>query len=226
MNFQSLAVASPLTISPVVLIALTQIQQFTVRLSTTTIKCRATPIRRLVGNKKILPYLIDLIGPSLRLDHQYALLMKSTSPPLDLHGGGTPYCTSEYYHFKDNRFYCGLTVASFALTDVPPDTGGFCCVPGSHKSNLRLPPEFEDVNNPAEWVVHVPVRRGDVVLFPETLTHGSLRWKGKHERRTLLFKYCPGHILWEKGSPFTSLDYEWEEHQKQLLRAPYFRANS
>jgi ectoine hydroxylase-related dioxygenase (phytanoyl-CoA dioxygenase family) len=152
--------------------------------------------------------------------------MKSISSPLELHGGGTPYSAYGYYNFKDNRFFCGFTVASFTLTDAPPGTGGFCCIPDSHKSNLPLPAEFTDLDNPADCIVQVPARRGDVILFPEALTHGSLSWKGDHERRALLFKYCPRHILQESGPPSLYQHYEWEEHQRDLLRSPYLRGNS
>lgn len=182
------------------------------------------PIRKLVGHEKILPYMLELIGDDLRLDHQYAIFMKSD--PLyrgrhTLHGGGTPYSPSQYYHFRDGRFFNGLTVASFCLTDVPLGAGGFCCIPGSHKSNLPLPPAYESAADPPGCVVHVPMTAGDALLFTEALTHGALTWKARHERRALLFKYCPGHLQWEKRSPFTSHDYPWDACQRRLLEQPY-----
>ena len=69
------------------------------------------PIRKLVGHEKILPYLIELMGPTLRLDHHYAILMNSKGSALPLHGGATPYDPSQYFCFRDDRFYCGVTVA-------------------------------------------------------------------------------------------------------------------
>ena len=182
------------------------------------------PIRRLVGHQKILSHLIELIGPRLRLDHQYAILMKPhdrAGVSHDLHGGGTPYDHSQCYEFRNGRFYNGLTVASFALTDTPAGAGGFCCIPGSHKSNLDLPEEMADLTRPADCVVQPALHGGDVLIFTEALTHGCLKWKAEHERRALLFKYCPGHLQWEKGSPFTSKNYEWDEHQRLLLTPPY-----
>lgn len=182
------------------------------------------PIRRLVGHEKILPYMIELIGPDLRLDHQYAIIMKSDSQYRGrhiLHSGGTPYNPSQYYHFRDHRFHNGLTVASFCLTDVPPGAGGFCCIPGSHKSNIPLPEIYASATEPPECVVQIPMSAGDVLLFTEALTHGALTWEAEHQRRALLFKYCPGHLQWEKKSPFASSDHPWNDCQRQLLELPY-----
>src|SRR5947209_18022427 len=87
------------------------------------------PVRRLVGHKKVLPYLIDIIGPGVRLDHQFAILMKAGPSDDPLHGGNTPHSEGEYYNFRNNRIYSGLTVVSFALSDAPPGGGGLCVVP-------------------------------------------------------------------------------------------------
>ena len=34
------------------------------------------PFKKLIDHPKILPYLIELIGPSVRLDHDYAIFMQ------------------------------------------------------------------------------------------------------------------------------------------------------
>jgi hypothetical protein len=182
------------------------------------------PIRRLVGHKRILPYLLELLGPSPRLDHQYAILTRAVSASMPLHGGATPHSAYGYYNYKDQRFFCGFVVVSFALTDAPPGAGGFCCIPGSHKSNLPLPEGLINLDDPDECIAQIPVRKGDVILFPEALTHGTLKWTADHERRAVLFKYAPRHIVWENEAPFVTYDYEWEEHQKELLRAPHLES--
>ena len=46
--------------------------------------------------------------------------------------------------------YNGLTVASWALTDMLPAQGGFCCIPGSHKSNFSCPSQLKVVKNAPE----------------------------------------------------------------------------
>jgi hypothetical protein len=183
------------------------------------------PIRKLVGHETILPCMIEIIGPTLRLDHQYAILMRSKPATAGhyLHCGGTPYDPVHSYHFRNGRFFSGLTTVSYALTDVPEGAGGFCCIPGSHKSSVQRPRHFSDVSNSAECLVHVPLKRGDAVIFTEALTHGSLPWKTEddRERRALLFKYCPGYMQWEKRPQLPSMEHKWKEHQKYLLEPPY-----
>src|SRR5215475_7283696 len=181
------------------------------------------PIRRLVGHQRIMPYLLELMGPTLRLDHAFALLMKPDSRGLPLHGTSTPYNPTEFYHFRNNRFFTGLTTVSVSLTDAPPGAGGFCCIPGSHKSNLPLPQELVNLNEPSDCVVQLPLRRGDMVVFPESLAHGTIPWKGHNERRQLLFKYCPGHMQWMKRWPLVSKVYEWTPDQMEFLRDSWFR---
>jgi hypothetical protein len=188
------------------------------------------PLRKLVGHDKILPYMIDLIGPRLRLDHQYAIMMraKPESAGHTLHSGGTPYEPVHSYQVRDGGCFSGVTTVSYALTDVLPGGGGFCCIPGSHKSSVRLPRHFMDVAHPPECVVHIPLKKGDAVIFTEALTHGALPWKSEMdgERRAVLFKYCPGHMQWETRPQLPSKNYEWQEHQKYLLMPAYYRFRS
>ena len=45
------------------------------------------PFKRLIDHPKILPYLLDLLGPHVRLDHDYALFMEKGQGRGGLHGG-------------------------------------------------------------------------------------------------------------------------------------------
>lgn len=156
--------------------------------------------RRLADNPRLQPYLAAILGAGYRLDHQYAILMKrgkTSSSTHGLHGGATPYEPEAYYAaFSDGRFLCPLLAVSFALTDATAETGGFCCIPGSHKSNFALPPGLQQIENPPACVQQIEVQAGDVVLFTEAVVHGCLAWKAPFERRALMFKYCPAYVQW------------------------------
>ena len=128
-------------------------------------------IRKLVGHETILPYMIELIGPTLRLDHQYAILMRPKLAAANLLCDGTAYDPVRSYHFKNGWIFSGLTTVFYALTDIPVGTGGFCCIPGSHKSSIPPPPYFADVSNPVQCIVQVPLKSGDAVIFTEALAH-------------------------------------------------------
>lgn len=177
--------------------------------------------RRLIDHAGIVPYLRELLGEGLRLDHEYGIFMREGAPELRLHGGATPYDPAQYYHFRNERMYCGLTVVSYALADAGPGDGGFCCIPGSHKSNVACPPAFKSMERTGPWLAHVPQKAGSALIFTEALTHGTLPWKAAHERRSLLFKYSPGHQSWAKRY-LTGPSLEgFTDVQQRLLEPPY-----
>jgi hypothetical protein len=155
--------------------------------------------RALIAHPKVTPYLYALVGDRCRLDHDYLDIIRSGLGPIGatLHGGGTPHDPSQSYRVIDGRMYNGLIVVVYALKDVNPGDGGFACVPGSHKANFRLPAEWALMGEKlADCVSPVLCKAGDAVLFTEALTHGTLPWHGKDERRSVFFKYSPHFQSW------------------------------
>ena len=179
------------------------------------------PFRRLVGHRSVAAHLGALVGPGFRLDHQYAIFQRPGGAANPLHNGGTPFDPSQYYLVRDGRIYNGLVVVAFALTDVPPGAGGFCCVPGSHKSSFPLPRGLAQLSGPDAIVEQVPLRAGDALIFSEALTHGALPWSADHERRMLLFKYCPGHMRWHGGPEAPSANGSGDDRLERILAPPY-----
>jgi len=103
-----------------------------------------------------------------------------------------------FYHYVDGKMFSGLTVATFALTDVPEGSGGLAVIPGSHKSNFPVPEDIRMLRRSSPIVTQVPTKAGDCVIFTERLIHGTLPWQGPGIRRTLFLKYAPGSLTWEK----------------------------
>ncbi len=156
----------------------------------------ARRFRDLMDHSAVLEIVRETCGPNVRLDHVYGIVMGTNTPGLGLHGGGTPFDPAQHYRVDAGRIRTGLIAAQWALVDHPPGGGGFMCVPGSHKSGFPLPSTFD-----RELAVQVPLHAGDVVVFTEALTHGTLPWQGAEQRRTLLYKYSPGnsaysHVQW------------------------------
>lgn len=188
--------------------------------------------RDLMDHPRVLPILRDVLGDTMRLDHDYAIFLEPGHTGLELHGpNGKPFDPCHYYIYRDGQIYCGLTVATFALTDVPPGAGGLALIPGSHKSNFKLPVDIRRFQRPHPIVQQIPMKAGDCVIFPEALFHGTQPWKGPGIRRTLFFKYAPGNISWEKRNylpvPHTpaveALQAELNETQQILIDAPSAR---
>jgi ectoine hydroxylase-related dioxygenase (phytanoyl-CoA dioxygenase family) len=184
--------------------------------------------RDAIDNPNVLPYLTAMLGDSLRLDHDYAIISEAGDAYLHLHGGNTPYDPAQYYHTQNGRLYCGLTVASYALVDIPAGEGGFVCVPGSHKANFPLPSDLREYQKESPLLCQVPMEAGDCILFTEALTHGTLPWRGKHHRRSLFYKYSPKHLSWAGRyyapgagrASFAEVESLLTERQRILLDPP------
>ena len=57
-------------------------------------------------------------------------------------------------------------------------------------------------------------------MFTEALTHGTASWRGKHQRRTLLYKYCQSQVAYGNTRVKMPEGIELSERQKILFREP------
>jgi hypothetical protein len=174
-----------------------------------------------MAHPRTLNILKTMIGGWLRLDHAYGLQMDTLTVERgdvrpNLHGGPLEDNGEHHYQWYNGKMYNGLTVVMYALKDVNPGDGGFICVPGSHKANMDFKPPVD-----SHIVVNPSLKAGDMLIFTEALVHGSDAWTSPDKRRSLLYKYSPGHSTW-------AIPGQWEELQslaandlqRDLLRAP------
>ncbi len=180
----------------------------------------------LLDHPKLMPILRFRLGDCFRLDRIYGMYMREGMPRGQLHadyGATSPTAKvkpGEYYPFRDNQILNGFVVVTYNLADTGPEHGGFCCIPGSHKSNFKLPQQIADApeDSPAVIVPNAPA--GSAILFTEALTHGTAAWRGKHQRRSLLYKYCVSHIAWKGQRVAQPEGIALTERQKILFREP------
>lgn len=176
----------------------------------------APAFRALIDHPAVLEVVVELCGPYVRLDHVYGIIMAPGTSGLALHGGATPFDPAQYYVVTEGRIHCGLVAAQWALVDHPAGGGGFCCVPGSHKASFVLPNGYQ-----RDLVREVSLAAGDVVVFTEALTHGTIPWSGPGQRRTLLYKYSPGSSTWAEDQRWPAeLLQALSPRQKLLLQPP------
>lgn len=172
--------------------------------------------RRLLVHPHIIPYLNEMMGKGFRHDHGPLLIgMKVGSEGHYLHGSGEPYSPVVAYHHQNGRMFCGGVTVAWQLRDVNPGDGGFAIVPGSHKSNYPCPPGVRSVERDMGLVKQISMKAGDVLFFAECATHGTLPWKGKGERRSVLYKYAARHIARAAG-PDATPESRWGEWTKEL----------
>jgi ectoine hydroxylase-related dioxygenase (phytanoyl-CoA dioxygenase family) len=183
----------------------------------------------LLDNPRVSAVLEETVDPDFRLDHEYVHVLRpgigaTGLSSAVLHGGGTPFDHSQYFHFHDGRSYSGLTVVAYFLRDVNPGDGGLAVVPGSHKANLPLPPDWTGLDEPHPIVRAVTGPAGTAVVFTEALTHGTLPWRGAGERRTLFYKFSPHPVSWawryHDAGDFEGLT----DRQRRILEAPNGRS--
>ena len=175
----------------------------------------------LIDHPCVLPYLVELIGPRLRADHDYCIFMRSGADGQNIHGGPMRYESDHWYHYHDGVMRNGLMVATWVLNDAEPGDGGFVCIPGSHKTNFidAVPRDVLTQEYRPDYVIQPELRAGDVLLFTEALIHGTATWRGSQERRALLYKYSPPHSSWAKV-PYNLQHYPTASPQQQRLMAP------
>jgi hypothetical protein len=176
----------------------------------------------LIDHPRIVPYLIELLGPKVRIDHGYCIFMTRGGSGGSLHGGETDRSPDHWYRYRDGVMRNGLTVVTYFLTHSNVGDGGFCCVPGSHKSNLvaNLPRDVSTFERPAHYVAQPEVEAGDALIFTEALIHGTMPWTADHERRAFLYKYSPGHSSWSQSYYDPDKYPNVTEQQKRIMAPP------
>jgi hypothetical protein len=183
------------------------------------------PFRDLLVHPKAIPYLDTLHGRGWRMDHSpFALFSTRGAEGLILHGPGHHYFGLAAYHYKNGQMRTGMVVLQYQLADVNEGDGGFCCVPGSHKANYPLPRELQLWQQDQELVLNIACRKGDLLIFDEATTHGTLPWRADHERRSLLYRYSPHYLHYAGGYHQTSFPgwvEELTEAQRAVLEPPY-----
>jgi hypothetical protein len=185
-----------------------------------------SPCLALVDLDTTLPYMLELLGPNVRLDHDYCLFMRKLDQQRHgLHGGpygGTHLEADHWYRYHDGVIRNGLTVFTFCLAAAGPGDGGFTCIPGSHKSGFvpGIPPEVKGLQVDAHYISQPVLEAGDCLIFTEALIHGTRKWTAEHERRALLYKFSPGHSSWSPRYPDADSYPGISERQRQIMAPP------
>ena len=182
--------------------------------------------QRLMDHPGIVSYLAELLGPYVRIDHDYSIFMQKGGSAGRLHGGPTMQggvkAADHWYRYHDGVMRNGLTVFTYCLSHAGPGDGGFGCVPGSHKSNFTncIPDDVRHWERRPHFVRQVEVEAGDVIIFTEALVRGTVPWKADHERRSLLYKYSPGHSSWSQSYYDADAYPDATEQQRRLMVPP------
>lgn len=95
---------------------------------------------------------------------------------------------------ETDTFRNGLVAVAYELEDTTCNNGGFCCLPGSHKSHYPVPRDWVDLSQGVHPMIQrIPAAAGTAIIFTESLAHGTLPWTVPNRRTTLFYKYTPAH---------------------------------
>jgi ectoine hydroxylase-related dioxygenase (phytanoyl-CoA dioxygenase family) len=177
----------------------------------------ARSLTNLMDHEAVLPVVREVNGEYARLDHSYGIHMNPGTAGLWVHGGATPFDAAQYYGVHQGRIHCGLIGVQWALVDHPRGSGGFCCIPGSHKGEFVRP---DSIDYGHSLIQEVELRAGDVVFFTEAITHGTLPWNAPYVRRSIFFKYSPGSSAYNLGLPVPSDRFGYLTPTQQRLCQP------
>ena len=179
----------------------------------------------LIDHPKTMAIMRLQLGDCFRLDRIFGMRMKKGMPSGPLHsdyGASEPFTkalSSQPYFQPGHQALHGFGVAAFNLTDCGPETGGLCCIPGSHNSHIKLPKSIRDGS--VDDVVEVPnAPAGSVTFFSEATTHGTMAWRADHERRSLLYKYCASQLTWSRSRVTAPTGIDLTTRQTRLLEEP------
>lgn len=154
------------------------------------------------AHPKLVPLVEEIVGGAVRLEESEAIinrrdpgvdqatLLSRQKHPTGFHRGTTP--TWGCYYEAD-QFHCLFVKTLAYLTDVGPDDGGTCVIPGSHrmtwKKELMTRAALEDES---EKLIHqIEAKAGSVLLFAESLIHSTTLIKSDIERVILVSGYTP-----------------------------------
>lgn len=186
--------------------------------------CR--PFRRLLAHPKLRPYLTELLGPGWRMDHAPQMFIADKGAEgLILHGAGQSAPQGPAFHqYANGHIRCGMISLEYMLAPVGDGDGGFAIVPGSHKANLRPTEEVLRYQAAQDLVLTPTFEAGDLLIFNEAAVHGTMPWRGAHQRRALLYRYSPSWLNWQHATYVTTQApwvAELDEAERAVLEPPY-----
>jgi hypothetical protein len=146
------------------------------------------PFRKMLAHPPVVQRLNWMIGPGFResFEPMCCIYPKGTT------GGSLHGQSVGAYSIINGRPWVDNVNVAWALHDEAPgfgeNSGGFVCVPGSHKGMVAMPrPKTTSIDLPQ--VYKPALKAGDVLLFGGVI-HGTTAWRSDWHRRTVIQFMC------------------------------------
>jgi hypothetical protein len=168
-------------------------------------------------------------GEEYRLDHAFLINQDfNDNIPNDLHGKSFGKNMSHYYLFNaqdhiDKPCFTrtGQLSIGIVLKGQNSNTGGFCYIPGSHKTAYQVSGQnvLEKIleNKNFDDYLNVPnLNPGDLIAMPESLIHGQTKMKMGNRR----IVYC---MFFPLGNKFKNFSSEYKNIQSITDNPEYLK---
>jgi len=189
--------------------------------------------KSILAHPRLVPLFHGIMGKGYRLDHlPFVIAQDKGAEGFQLHGGTVDCTSGDYnphlaYTCHNGFIRSALMGCNVMLTDHDAGFGGFCVVPGSHKSNFKMPPGMVDGEKYKEFIQQPATKAGDVVLFSEGTVHGAMAWTQEFQRRVCLYRFSPatnvyGRSYFTENGKWPAKMYEgMNDAERAVLEPPY-----
>eukprot|EP01083_Nonionella_stella_P096857 272313_1 len=190
--------------------------------------------RKILAHPRLRPLFHGILGKGYRMDHlPFVIAQDKGAEGFQLHGGTIDCNSGQYnpylaYTCHNDFIRSALLGCNVMLTDHDSGFGGFCVVPGSHKSNFKMPAGMVDGEKYKEYIIQPATKAGDVVLFSEGTVHGAMAWTQEKQRRVCLYRFSPATNVYgrsyfgHEGGGWPDKMYEGlSDAEKAVLEPPY-----
>jgi len=152
------------------------------------------------SHPKLVPLVEEVVGGNVRLEETEAIINKRSAEanleelhqrrynPTGFHRG-TKHGWGTY--MEQDKFHCIFVKTLAYLTDVGPDDGGTCVIPGSHRLTWNQSEMIEAALSDDKLIYQVEASAGSVLLFAEALIHSTTAIRSDNERVILIAGYTP-----------------------------------
>lgn len=163
------------------------------------------PFERLIDHPSWIDHVKLFVGGERTFDYHHGPLFidenlanfRQPGEAIGIHSGGYPPIHRNQFRYHGGRFMCGQVNVLMALTDIREGDGGTMLIPASHKSNFQHPGYEKARMGPGRSVdmiedaIEVFMEAGDVLVFVDSLCHGSAKRVNEGARRICVYRYGP-----------------------------------
>ena len=165
------------------------------------------PFEKFIDHPSWINHMLEFVGGKDTFDHQHGPLfidenfanVRGPGEAIGIHSGNPEGIQRNHYRYQDGKFHCSQVNILIALKKIGPGDGGTVVIPSSHKSNIQHP-EYKknkmkknNVSSAEKMTgsLEVFLDAGDVLLFVDSLCHGSAKRTNRGERRIVVYRYGP-----------------------------------